>query len=206
MPGVQPFVRTYRPTDLDAVYDICVRTADGGTGALGVYSSDRLIGDIFAAPYVTHEPEHAHVVDDGEGNAVGYILGTANTAEFVRWYRDEWLPATGYPPSAQDDEMLALHRGPERMIVPELAAYPAHLHIDVLPDWQGKGLGRELMVAFLGGLAEADVRAVHLGMLSANVGARAFYDRVGFHEVEVPDAGPLTFMGRATDYSARPRR
>jgi GNAT superfamily N-acetyltransferase len=111
-----------------------------------------------------------------------------------------------YPPSARDDDMLALHHGPERMIVPELAAYPAHLHIDVLPDWQGKGLGRELMVAFLAGLAGAGVRAVHLGMLSANVDARAFYDRVGFHEVEVPDAGPLTFLGRATGYSARPRR
>jgi ribosomal protein S18 acetylase RimI-like enzyme len=196
---VQPFVRAYRPTDLDAVYDICVRTADGGPGVRGVYSSDRLVGDIFAAPYVTHEPEHAHVVDDGDGTAVGYILGTANTAEFVRWYRDEWLPATVYPPSARDEEMLALHRGPERMIVPELAAYPAHLHIDVLPDWQGKGLGRDLMVAFLAGLAQAGVPAVHLGMLSSNVGARAFYDRVGFHEVEVPGAGPLTFLGRATD-------
>jgi ribosomal protein S18 acetylase RimI-like enzyme len=206
MPGVQPFVRAYRPTDLDAVYDICVRTADGGSGVLGVYSSDRLVGDIFAAPYVTREPEHAHVVDDGEGNAVGYILGTADTAEFVRWYRDKWLPATEYPPSARDEEMLALHRGPERMIVPELAAYPAHLHIDVLPDRQGKGLGRELMVAFLAGLAEAGVRAVHLGMLSANVGARAFYDRLGFHEIEVPNAGPLTVLGRSTDYSARPRR
>jgi ribosomal protein S18 acetylase RimI-like enzyme len=199
MPGVQPFVRAYRPTDLDAVYDICVRTADGGIGVLGVYSSDRLVGDIFAAPYVTHEPEHAHVVDDGDGTAVGYILGTANTVEFVRWYRDEWLPATVYPPSARDEAMLALHRGPERMIVPELAPYPAHLHVDVLPDWQGKGLGRELMAAFLAGLARAGVPAVHLGMLSSNVGARAFYDRVGFHEVEVPGAGPLTFLGRATD-------
>jgi ribosomal protein S18 acetylase RimI-like enzyme len=203
---VQPTVRAYRPTDLDAVYDICVRTAEGGDGVLGVYSSDRLIGDIFAAPYVTHEPEHAHVLDDGEGNAVGYILGTANTATFVRWYRDEWLPATVYPPSARDDDMLALHQRPERMLVPEVAAYPAHLHIDLLPAWQGKGFGRELMVAFLAGLAEAGVHGVHLGMLSTNVSAQAFYDRLGFHEVDVPGAAPVTYLARETDYSARPRR
>jgi ribosomal protein S18 acetylase RimI-like enzyme len=203
---VQPTVRAYRPTDLDAVYDICVRTAEGGDGVLGVYSSDRLIGDIFAAPYVTHEPQHAHVLDDGEGNAVGYILGTANTAAFVGWYRDEWLPATVYPPSARDDNMLALHQRPERMLVPELAAYPAHLHIDLLPDWQGKGFGRELMVAFLAGLAEAGVGGVHLGVVSTNVSARAFYDRLGFREIDVPNAAPVTYLARETGYSARPRR
>jgi ribosomal protein S18 acetylase RimI-like enzyme len=203
---VQPTVRAYRPGDLDAVYDICVRTADGGSGAVGVYSSDRLLGDIFAAPYVTHEPQHAHVLDDGRGRAVGYILGTADTAEFVEWYRREWLPARPYPPSERDEDMLAAHHRPERMLVPELAAYPAHLHIDLLPDWQGKGWGRELMAAFLAGLAEAGVRAVHLGMLSTNVSARAFYDRLGFHEIDVPDAAPVTYLGRETDYSARPRR
>ena len=48
---------------------------------------------------MTLEPEHAHVVDDGSGTAVGYILGTADTATFARRYRDEWLPATAdrYP-------------------------------------------------------------------------------------------------------------
>jgi len=203
---VQPSVRAYRPTDLDAVYDICVRTADAGASAQGDYSSDRLMGDIFAAPYVTREPQHAHVVDDGDGNAVGYILGTANTADFVGWYRDDWLPVAAYPPAPQDDGMLALHHNPERMLMPELAGYPAHLHIDLLPDWQGKGLGRELMVAFLAGLTAAGVRRVHLGMLTTNVGARAFYDRLGFHPIEVAGAGPITYLGRETDYSARPRR
>jgi ribosomal protein S18 acetylase RimI-like enzyme len=203
---VQPTVRAYRPSDLDAVYDICLRTADGGSGVEGVYSSDRLIGDLFAAPYVTHEPQHAHILDDGYGNAVGYILGTADTPEFVRWYRAEWLPATVYPPSRRDDDMLALHHHPERMLVPELADYPAHLHIDLLPPWQGKGLGRELMAAFLGGLSAAGVERVHLGMLTTNVAARAFYDRLGFHEIEVADSGPVTYLGRETNYSARPRR
>ena len=41
----------------------------------GMYIDDRLMGDVFAAPYVTLEPEHAHVLDDGSGTAVGYVLG-----------------------------------------------------------------------------------------------------------------------------------
>lgn len=39
---------------------------------------------------------------------------------------------------------------------------------------------------------------MHLSMLPANTGARAFYDRVGFHEITVPDADDVTFLGRGT--------
>jgi ribosomal protein S18 acetylase RimI-like enzyme len=99
--------------------------------------------------------------------------------------------------------MLALHHYPERLLLPELADYPAHLHIDLLPEWQGKGWGRELIDAFLAGLTAAGTARVHLGMLSTNVSARAFYDRMGFHEIDVADAGPVTYLGRETGYSPR---
>lgn len=202
---MQPAVRRYRPADLPAVYDICVRTADAGGDTRGRYCSDRLMGDLFAAPYVTAEPELAHVLDDGSGAAVGYVVGTADTAAFVRWYRATWLPATAgryplpaEPPVTPDDEMLALHHHPERMLLPELAGHPAHLHIDLLPGWQGQGWGRVLIGRLLDGLRDAGVPRVHLGALTANVAARAFYARLGFTPIDVPDPGPVTYLGRDT--------
>ncbi|MGW1607346.1 hypothetical protein ACWCQV_41735, partial [Streptomyces eurythermus] len=39
---------------------------------------------------------------------------------------------------------------------PELAAYPAHLHIDLLPRWQGRGHGRRLLHTFRTGAASGD--------------------------------------------------
>lgn len=201
---MQPTIRSYRPHDLDAVYDICVRTAESGGDLRGETIDDRLVGDIFAVPYVTLEPEHAYVLDDGAGNAAGYILGTADTPTFVRRFREEWLPliktrypAPGDPPATRSDFWLGLALDPERMLVPELADYPAHLHIDLLPEWQGKGFGRGLMEAFLGGLREAGVARVHLGMARNNASARAFYDRLGFTEMPVKDAGAL-FLVRET--------
>lgn len=198
-------VRPYRPADREAVYDICVRTADAGGDARGRYSRDRLPGDLFAGPYLALEPEHAHVLDDGTGRAVGYVLGTADTERFVQRYRAEWIPALSGtwappadPPVTADDELLALHFRPERMLVPELADHPAHLHIDLLPQWQRRGFGRALMASFLQGLAAAGVPAVHLGMLSTNLAARAFYHRLGFVELSVADPGPLTYLGRGT--------
>ena len=198
---MQPEIRAYRPTDLDAVYDICVRTADAGGDARGRNSSDRLVGDVFAAPYVVLEPEVARILDDGHGAAVGYIVGTADTERFVRRYRAEWLPATEgrYDDSdPRDQGWLALHHNPERMLVPELAGYPAHLHIDLLPEWQGRGLGRALMASFLAGLHEAGVPRVHLGVAPANTAARAFYGRLGFTPIAVPSEPEAVYLGRST--------
>ena len=41
-------IRPYREADLGAVYDVCVRTADGGGDARGKYRSDDLMPDLFA--------------------------------------------------------------------------------------------------------------------------------------------------------------
>ena len=193
----------YKPADLPSLYDVCVRTADAGGDARHLYPDQDLMPTIFLAPYVALDPSLAFVVDDGS-RAVGYVIGTADTGEFVRRYRSEWLPSvvSRYPEPAAltspTEEMLSLMHNPERMIVPALAAYPAHLHIDLLPDFQRKGLGRELMTRFLGALAARGVGAAHLGMVTVNVAARAFYDRLGFHVIDVPDAGVITYLGRST--------
>ncbi|MEV6607335.1 GNAT family N-acetyltransferase [Kutzneria sp. NPDC051319] len=196
-------IRLAEPADLPALYDVCVRTADAGGDARHLYPDQDLMPTIFLAPYVALDPSLAFVVDDGS-RAVGYVVGTASTEELVRRWRSEWLPAVidRYPaPTSSEtptDQMLGLLHRPERMIIPELAEYPAHLHIDLLPEYQGKGLGRQLMARFLAALAARGVPAVHLGMVTANVGARKFYDRLGFHVIDVPDAGVLTYLGRAT--------
>lgn len=197
-------VRPYRPDDRDAVDDICIRTADSGRDASDFYEDPGILPAIFAHPYAHLEPDLAFVVDDG-GRAVGYILGTADTPTFVRRFRDEWLPlVTGRfpppadpsaPPANNDEAMAGLLHNPERMLVAELAPYPAHLHIDLLPPYQRAGHGRRLVEAFVAALRERGVPGLHLGMAAGNVAARRFYDRLGFHEIAVADAGPVTYLG-----------
>ena len=64
-----------------------------------------------------------------------------------------------------------------------LAAYPAHLHIDLLPRAQRQGWGRRLINALCEALAERGVPGVHLQYDAANVNAGAFYQRLGFEEL-----------------------
>ncbi|MCX7520845.1 GNAT family N-acetyltransferase [Microbacterium sp. STN6] len=195
-------IRPYRPEDHDDVYDVCLRTAAVGKDATGIYSSDDLMPDVYAGPYIALEPELAFVVDTGE-RVSGYIIAAANTREFVERYRRDWVPvfASRHPRQAErESEQWLVDAGyrPERMLISEVDEYPAHLHIDLLPGLQGQSLGRQLVRTLLGALRERGVPRLHLGMSPDNVSARAFYDRVGFHELpSSTPRGPL--LGIATD-------
>ena len=195
-------IRRYRETDLAAVYDICVRTADAGQDARGKYRSDELMGDLFAGPYVNLEPQAAFVLDNGQ-RAVGYILGTPDTAAFARAYRERWIPRLAgryqvppQPPVSPDEQMLALHYWPERLLWPGLAQFPAHLHVDLLPAFQGAGYGRALMATFCGAVANAGAAGVHVTVVADNVPAIGFYRRLGFEPLAVDDPGPVVYLGR----------
>ena len=197
--------RRYREGDRDALYDVCIRTADNGEDGRGVYQSDEFSGDIFVGPYLELEPELAFVLDNGE-RAVGYCLGTADTARFVRAHRERWLPRMrerytepAGPLETEQDWLLDFLFHPERMDRPEFADSPAHLHIDLLPDYQGAGHGRRLMAAFLDAAARAGAPAVHLAVATDNTRAIGFYHRLGFQPIEVagrPDG--VSFLGRST--------
>ncbi len=204
-----PAVRPYRPEDREALDEICVRTAHNGQDSRPHYADPSVFTAAFAAPYAHLEPELAFVLDDGRGSAVGYVVGAADTARFAERFRAEWLPlvagrhpAPSGPPATPDETIAWLLHHPERMVVPELAAWPAHLHIDLLPEWQGRGHGRRLMRTLLAALAERGVPAVHLVMTVANKPARAFYDRMGFEEIAgVPMDDSVVCLGRTTGTS-----
>jgi ribosomal protein S18 acetylase RimI-like enzyme len=195
-------VRRYEERDLAALREICVRTGHRGGDAHGVIADTALLPDTYAEPYVVHDPGLAFVAD-ADGTAVGYIVGTADTVAFTRWFGESWLPLVASrhappPPRAStvEDAILCDLHNPSRMNPPELADHPAHLHIDLLPGYQGRGLGRRLMTAFLDELRARGVERVHLGMDPANTRARAFYDKLGFEPIEVPRGA--TYLGRST--------
>lgn len=195
-------IRRYRPEDLPALYDICLRTGRNGGDATALYPDPMLLGAVFAAPYATLEPELTFVVDDGQ-RAVGYILGTADTSTYVRRFREEWLPtqAARFPePTGEigtDDERIrSMLHNVERILHPETAEYPAHLHIDLLPSHQHGGFGRALMTRFTDELAQRGVPGVHLATSEANVNAVAFYQRLGFHRVPIAGWPQLCVFAR----------
>ncbi len=202
--GAGTGIRAYRPEDRDDVYRICVLTGESGGDATGLYPAD-LIPDVYAGPYLEFEPDLAFVLDTGS-RVAGYVIAAANTRKFVQRYRDDWLPRFTAKYPRPDPGTVPIHVSqmidsglrPERMLIPEVDEYPAHLHIDILPELQGAGWGRALMSTLLDTLADRGVQKLHLSMSPANTGARAFYDRLGF--AELPSSTPTgPVLGISTD-------
>ncbi len=179
-------IRPYAPADLPSLYRICRLTGDAGADATPLYRDPELIGHYYAAPYAVLEPPLCFLLT-ADGEPCGYVLGTADTAAFNARAEREWFPAlrARLPQPADGDTspeaalLRLIHTG--YSIHPDLLAYPAHLHIDLLPLAQGRGLGRQLIDRFLVSLRSARVPAVHLGVSERNTGAIAFYERLGFH-------------------------
>jgi ribosomal protein S18 acetylase RimI-like enzyme len=186
-------IRPFRPGDEPALADICLRTADAGADGTGVLDDNDLWAEIFVLPYVHRHPDLAFVVEADQGEVVGYIVAAPDTAAFEEWFRDEWWPrhAGRWPrPAAEvtrQDGILryAYGRGDGGQDFGE--AYPAHLHIDLLPEAQGSGLGRQLIETLAAELARRGVPGIHLVASADNAGAIAFYPRVGFTPLPSPD-------------------
>lgn len=179
-------IRPYRPSDLDALYEICLRTGDAGGDASHVVDDTRLLGDIYAGPYAELEPEHALVVDDGTGTAAGYVLAALDTRAFEDACEREWWPAVRARrperPDGRsfDDLLVALIHHPHRQDADVVATHPSHLHIDLLPEAQGGGWGRTLMERLQDALRADGSPGVHLGVSNRNQRAIAFYRHLGY--------------------------
>lgn len=186
-------MRPYRRADLDALYDICLRTGDAGGDASRLVDDPRLLGEIYAAPYAVLEPEHAFVVDDGSGHAAGYVLGALDTRAFEDACEREWWPAlrARYPEPRNgdrlDDLLVALIHHRHRQVDEVLATHPSHLHIDLLPHLQGSGWGRALIERLFDELRARGSTGVHLGVSVRNLQAIGFYEHVGFTELLADD-------------------
>ena len=185
-------IRRYRPEDLPAIYRICLLVGDNGADASPLYQEKEILGDLYAGPYGRYAAELAFVADDEEG-VCGFTLGVLDTASFEDRLEREWWPALrrryrdpGDVPAARrspDQRAAGLIHHPPRMAGEVLAAYPSHLHIDVLSRQQGTGLGGRLMQTLLDALRRGGSSGVHLVVSAGNPRAIGFYRHVGFREL-----------------------
>jgi ribosomal protein S18 acetylase RimI-like enzyme len=171
------------------MYDVCVRTADAGGDGRHLYEDHELPGHMWTGAYLALEPDLAFVLEDDDGVA-GYIIGALDTRDFERRCEATWWPALRkrYPDPADvpriertRDEHLrrAFHR-PVLTPTEPIVGYPSHLHIDILPRGQGRGIGLEMMNVLMEALRAKGSPGVHLGVSHANERAVRFYQRLSF--------------------------
>ncbi|RMI07116.1 GNAT family N-acetyltransferase [Cellulomonas triticagri] len=185
-------LRPFATCDLPGMSRVCLLTGDAGADATPVYRDPDLLGHVYATPYPVADPGLTWVVTDGSGAVVGYVVGTADSQGFARWQEQHWWPALrerlprpeDVDHATRDHELLRVVHDGATYDPAVTDRYPAHLHIDLLPAAQGRGLGRALITTLRDALRERGVPGLHLGVSGGNTGAIAFYERVGFTVVE----------------------
>ncbi|ORX40320.1 N-acetyltransferase GCN5 [Kockovaella imperatae] len=197
-------IRPFRSGDEPSLAKICCETGNNGKDGTGLLSDDRLWGDIWVLPYVKRDPQLAWVVEDLDGQVIGYTVGTDDSDAFNQWYKESWWPAeskkyerpptsSGGPSREQTFFKIADETG-STPLNSSLREYPAHLHIDLLPPAQGKGLGRKMIRTLLQAMQDRGIKGVHLGASAENHSACAFYQKIGFGEVPTQDKGSRIFV------------
>jgi len=182
-------IRPYHASDLTSLYKICLQTAKSGGDATNLFEIPDLVGHFYLAPYVLYEPEVAFVVTNNN-EPCGYIVGTKDSQQFFEKCEKDWLPILRVRYLLRDKSsqmhdpriIKRIHEG--HFVKKELVDYPAHLHINLLPETQGQGIGRKIMDIFMNNLKKLNVPALHLEVGKTNIGAIQFYEKMGFQIVK----------------------
>ncbi|MBI1177899.1 GNAT family N-acetyltransferase [bacterium] len=201
-------IRPARPDDRGEFYEVCLKTSDNGADGSHLHDDPDALGHLYVGPYLALESTFSFALEDEMG-VCGYCFGTPDSESFYQRFKSKWLPPIqqtlqtpiGEPSNWTLSEQLhdlLLH--PDKFIYfPEsFAAYPAHMHIDLLPRAQGQGWGRKLLEQEMNLLRSAGAHGVHLAVAPGNTRALAFYRKLGFQNLPAgPDAPEDTvFQGR----------
>lgn len=157
------FIRKYCDTECLQVEKIC--SADNGP-------MGQAIVQCFCRYYLDQEPENCFVCADDGGKIYGYVLCAT---DFSRW---EQAMRASY--MKNDPISLAMGNATIENLRPFSAAYPAHLHIDLLPEAQGQGQGTKLMQALIAHLRANGISGLMLDVAAENIAAQHFYQKNGF--------------------------
>lgn len=111
--------------------------------------------------YLGRYAEDCLIAFDEAGSAIGFLVGCPEDAARL--------------PDFADIDYLAAFAG-------ECARYPAHFHMNIRAEWQGRGLGRRLVVNYAANLAARGISGVHVVTAgdAANLG---FYRKCGLLHV-----------------------
>jgi GNAT superfamily N-acetyltransferase len=147
-------IRPFSPADTDAVHQIGADTALYGAPVEAIFEDRRLFIDIFMRHYTTYKPRFRRALVAAAGRALRgyYRLGPRTVRAGIGFVR----------------EMFS------RRTRPDLAPYPAHLHINLAALYRGQGIGRGLLTVYLDQCRAAGGTGVHLSTTDQNAAAGRF--------------------------------
>jgi ribosomal protein S18 acetylase RimI-like enzyme len=178
-------IRPFTPADRQAVLAIGADTAFFGEPVERFLDDRALFCDLFLAPYLDHDPQSCFVAEV-DGETVGFILGSHDHPGLAdRNWRRVYLQAAW-------DLIKGHYRIRWQTIRYVLAAmfnafppaprgrYSADLHINILANMRGRGIGRRLLEVYQQHLIEGGITGVYLHTTDQNLNACRLYEKMGY--------------------------
>ncbi|MFM8231891.1 MAG: GNAT family acetyltransferase [Chthoniobacterales bacterium] len=183
-------IRPYRPADRDAVRRLCCETGYLGKAIDPVFEDRELFADYLTSFYTDWEPESTFVLEQN-GEVKGYLMGSRRPflQQFYNFFLNLSLFARGifrYPRYKKASKAfvrwILLNAWRE---VPAAPRRIPHFHFNMLPEVQGFGTAREILVQFLNHLrAHGETHVFgQVVTFEERRGAKVF-ERYGFRVLE----------------------
>ncbi|NHJ06322.1 MAG: N-acetyltransferase [Candidatus Heimdallarchaeota archaeon] len=177
-------IRKIEETDKDSLIDICYITGDYFLKT--IYPDPYLFSLFWCLYYVWYETNNSFVAVDSEKNKIiGYIFSTLNTHYQEKNFkivmqskiRDRIKELKLYSIKTWIVTWFLLNRPTTQKRKKILNKYPAHLHINILPEYQRQGIGWKLMRTLELHLKENNIIGYHLEVSANNNVGINFYKK-----------------------------
>lgn len=167
-------VRHYLGADRRSAEQICIETAHES-----LKSTEQKIEFLlfrYLSFYIENCPDTCFIAEK-DGKAVGYVICCPDSEFFIKEF-----PKFAKKNGAKLSQKLQC-LGDALVYLPFKKRYPAHLHIDILPEAQRMGYGRCLIDALCENLKKQNKNGVMLAVGKDNENAVKFYNAAGFEVI-----------------------
>lgn len=171
-------IRPYQEKDKQDVRFTCLNSEGPSPDGKRI---DNFVLNTYCDYYLEKESHNCFVAVDENDKAIGYVICAENYDKYYRTFLKEYVPR--FKIFDIDLRIRAIFSSIPQM--KHKAEYPAHLHIDVLPEYQRQGVGHQLVDALCAHLKAKGIKGVMLTTGTDNVKGRGFYKKYGFDEIEI---------------------
>ncbi len=174
-------IRPYEEKDKENVRFICLNSE--GKCKMSPTEQEYIL-TTYCNYYIENEGRNCFVAADENDTAIAYIICAENYDSYKKIFDEEYV-------SRLDENMVVWGfnakkgaAGSTKLQEKYKQDFPAHLHIDVLPEYHRQGIGHKLVDTLSAHLKNKDVHGVMLTVGAANKRGQAFYNKYGFEFIE----------------------
>ncbi len=170
-------VQNYTQSQFSALQNICFETSF--LSHKDTLHNRTLICSLYCDYYLQHQAQHCFVAQSNN-TPIGYVLCCVDANNFVATMKQTYLPTVK---KLSFWHWLTFNCQLKRQAKFVAMGYSAHLHIDVLSEFQHQGIGTQLMNKLFAHLEGLGVDGVHLVCGQSNKSAIKFYQKCGFTQI-----------------------